>query len=340
MISTPGVNRAEAWSAPLTLDQFRTKLNAWGKQGIPFLFIIDFELKKPVAVPLESVDATQILFNINGFTNAAETTVSADEPVTLTPQPITLEQYRPRFDHVYDRLCYGDSFLTNLTIKTPITPSQSLQSLYYKSRARYKLWLNDQNLVFSPETFVRINDGKIYAHPMKGTIDATIPDAKSKILADVKELAEHVTIVDLIRNDLSQVATEVNVTRFRYVERLETTHKALLQVSSEIQGNLPTGYTGMLGDILLKLLPAGSVSGAPKAKTLEIIAHAEKEERGYYTGVFGYFDGQALDSGVMIRYIEKTENGYAYRSGGGITTQSVVTAEYNEAIDKVYVPVD
>jgi len=90
---------------------------------------------------------------------------------------------------------------------------------------------------------------------------------------------------------------------------------------------------------LLKLLPAGSVSGAPKPKTLEIIKEVETEERGYYAGVFGYYNGKELDSGVMIRFIEKKEDKYFYRSGGGITTQSVVELEYQEVIDKVYVPV-
>ncbi len=94
-----------------------------------------------------------------------------------------------------------------------------------------------------------------------------------------------------------------------------------------------------LGDILLKLLPAGSVSGAPKPRTLEIIKEVEEERRGYYTGVFGYFDGSVLDSGVMIRFIENTAGKFFYRSGGGITTQSVVESEYQEVIDKVYVPV-
>jgi para-aminobenzoate synthetase component 1 len=65
----------------------------------------------------------------------------------------------------------------------------------------------------------------------------------------------------------------------------------------------------------------------------------EGEKRGFYTGVFGYFDGQDLDSGVMIRFIERRGDKYFYRSGGGITTQSVVESEYQEAIDKVYVPV-
>jgi para-aminobenzoate synthetase component 1 len=81
------------------------------------------------------------------------------------------------------------------------------------------------------------------------------------------------------------------------------------------------------------------VSGAPKAKTLEIIREVEGEERGYYTGVFGCFNGAELDSGVMIRFIEKKAEKYYYRSGGGITTQSVVELEYQEVIDKVYVPV-
>ena len=175
---------------------------------------------------------------------------------------------------------------------------------------------------------------------MKGTIDADLPDAALKILNDQKELAEHVTIVDLIRNDLSQIASNVEVTRFRYLDRLRTNHKDLLQVSSEITGELPADYQNRLGEILVKLLPAGSVSGAPKSKTLAIIRQAEREKRGFYTGVFGYFNGSVLDSGVMIRFIEKDGDRFFYRSGGGITTQSVVSSEYQEAIDKVYVPVD
>jgi para-aminobenzoate synthetase component I len=105
-------------------------------------------------------------------------------------------------------------------------------------------------------------------------------------------------------------------------------------------GDLSSRYGSRLGDILIALLPAGSVSGAPKPKTLEIIRNAEQEDRGYYTGVFGYFDGVNLDSAVMIRYIERNEGHYYYRSGGGITTQSIMEMEYQEALDKIYVPVD
>ena len=98
-------------------------------------------------------------------------------------------------------------------------------------------------------------------------------------------------------------------------------------------------YHRQLGNLLVKLLPAGSVSGAPKPKTCAIIRHTEGEDRGFYTGVFGYFDGVNLDSGVMIRYIEQQHGTSFYRSGGGITTQSEAAKEYQELLDKIYVPV-
>ena len=87
------------------------------------------------------------------------------------------------------------------------------------------------------------------------------------------------------------------------------------------------------------MLPAGSICGAPKEKTVAIIQEVEQEERGYYTGIFGYFDGENLDSAVNIRYLEKKEGQLRYRSGGGITFLSDLESEYNELIEKIYVPV-
>jgi para-aminobenzoate synthetase component I len=174
---------------------------------------------------------------------------------------------------------------------------------------------------------------------MKGTIDASVPDAETKILNNPKETAEHHTIVDLIRNDLSLVATNVKVEQFRYINTIKTHDKTLLQVSSEITGRLQDGYLEHLGEILSKLLPAGSICGAPKKKTLEIISKYETYERGYYTGVFGIFDGNDLQSAVMIRFIEKSEGKFIFKSGGGITSLSDPLYEYQELIDKVYVPI-
>ena len=112
-----------------------------------------------------------------------------------------------------------------------------------------------------------------------------------------------------------------------------------MQVSSQITGDLKPGFETRLGDLLLSLLPAGSVTGAPKKRTVEILKEAEPEARGFYTGVFGIFDGKNLDSSVMIRFIEQTPEGMIFRSGGGLTFDSKAEEEYEEMKEKVYVPI-
>ena len=323
----------------MTHHDFEKTANRWGRERLPFLFILDFELEKPFALPLRSVDATGILYDVNGRTNAGPgprlTKIDFFQLKALDP-----DDYRRKFSIVYDHLQKGDSYLTNLTIRSEITQDVSLQDIYFRSHAKYKLLMPDSFLVYSPEIFVQTRDKMIFAYPMKGTIDAAIPGAREMILRDPKELAEHVTIVDLIRNDLSQVAVNVRVLRFRYVDKITTSHKKLLQVSSEIAGDLPDTFPDNIGTLLMTLLPAGSVTGAPKPRTAEIIRMAEGEKRGYYTGVFGIFDGENIDSGVMIRFIEKENGTLYYRSGGGITTRSNCETEYQEALDKIYVPVN
>lgn len=318
-------------------EEFVSLLNAWSRESLPFFFLIDFEMQKPVAIPLEQVDPDEILFDFNGISNARNQQ-ALPLPVTLTCQPPSLESYRCKFDKVMAALRYGDSFLANLTIKTEVSASCGLRDIFFGSRAKYRLWFRDQFVVFSPETFVQIRDNRIYAHPMKGTIDASIPQAREKIRSDPKETAEHVTITDLIRNDLSRVATNVRVNRFRYIDKIATQLRTLLQVSSEISGELTEEFQGRAGDVLMQLLPAGSISGAPKARTVTVLQDAEQEPRGYYTGVAGVFDGSGLDAAVLIRYIERHEGKLFYRSGGGITTQSQLESEYKETLDKIYVP--
>jgi para-aminobenzoate synthetase component 1 len=321
----------------MTLSQFVSTMNDLGQSKVPFLFIVDFEMRDPIILKLEDVALNEVLYFVNGVTNGKKK--DANRSKLLKAIAGQFSDYERKFNKVRKHLEYGDTFLTNLTISTEVILEESLREIFFQSDAKYKLLFRDQFLVFSPETFVKISEGKIFSYPMKGTIDASIPHAREKVLADKKELAEHVTIVDLIRNDLSQVASKVSVNRFRYVEEVRTRSRNLLQVSSEISGDLDENYGASMGDILVKLLPAGSVTGAPKTKTVQIIKEVEEIPRGFYTGVFGYFDGNNLDSGVMIRFIEKKGNKYFYRSGGGITTQSVVELEYQEAIDKVYVPV-
>jgi para-aminobenzoate synthetase component 1 len=237
--------------------------------------MIDFEMKRPLIRKIGEIDPDEILFDINGTSNQTNTKPAAMTPSLSNLRPVSLDRYRRSFNRVSHHLDYGDSYLTNLTFKTEVESSTSLRDIFFNTRAKYKVLYRNEFLVFSPEIFVQLRDGMIYSYPMKGTIDASIPGARDTILEDKKELAEHVTIVDLIRNDLSQVATNVMVTRFRYVDEIRTRNKNLLQVSSEIVGRLPEDYQTHLGDIVAKLLPAGSISGAPKEKTLEIIREAE-----------------------------------------------------------------
>ncbi len=316
---------------------FINSLNDWARSQVPFIFVIDFEEEMPLAFPVDEVDKGKILFDFNGFKNSHE---QLDLKPELEIFQAPFDAYSVAFKKVLTHLERGDSFLTNLTVRTKIESNVTLRDIYHCSRAKYKMSFDDRFVFFSPETFIKIIDGKIYAYPMKGTIDASVPDAANKILNNQKEKAEHVTIVDLIRNDLSQVASNVNVKRFRYIEEVKTRQNTLLQVSSEIEGTLLPYYRERLGELIAMLLPAGSISGAPKAKTVQIIRNAEGEKRGYYTGVAGYFDGDNLDTCVMIRFIERRDDGLYYRSGGGITTQSDARSEYQEMLSKIYVPIN
>lgn len=314
-------------------------ISSYAKQKTPFIFIIDYDSLRPVVIPVEDVSPDEILYNFNGFKNYTPGEISRCDGFILNKKPVTIERYTEAFNYIQKNQTDGNSYLTNLTFPTQIEMNHTLKDIFNISRARYKLWYRDQFVVFSPEIFITIKDRRISSYPMKGTIDASIPDSENIILNDDKESAEHLTIVDLIRNDLSRVAKNVTVEKYRFIDRIETAGKTLLQVSSEITGTLNSDYPENLGEIIKKLLPAGSITGAPKHKTVEIIKNAEKYDRGYYCGICGFFDGENLDSGVMIRFIEKLNGKYIFKSGGGITVYSELLSEYQEMIDKVNIPV-
>ena len=312
------------------------KINRLASQKIPFIFIIDFKTDKIIVKPIDEVNNDEILISINNKKNTPNKQKLSN--IKFERFPISLDAYTKSFAFVQNNLKQGNTYLTNLTCETPIKTNLNLKQIFHYSNAPYKLWYKNQFVVFSPETFVKIIDDKIYGFPMKGTIDSTIKDAKNKILNDRKEKAEHATIVDLIRNDLSRVATEVKVDKYRYIDTIKTNTSSLLQVSSQISGQLPENYNKNLGNIIFELLPAGSISGAPKKKTIDIIKNAENYNRDFYTGIFGKFDGKNLDSAVMIRFIENRKGSLFFKSGGGITVNSKLEDEYNEMIQKVYLP--
>lgn len=320
------------------------QLNQLAKENEPFLFVINYEGTEAYIRKLSEIDPAACLYDFEGVSNAG-TMASQPLPSSIlwdVEAPL-YEDYEKSFEVVERHIKAGDTHLVNLTSPVAVLCNLSLEEIFLHTQGKYKLMLKngDQGFVcFSPETFVRINEGRIYSYPMKGTIDATLPNAEQIIMADEKEAAEHVSVVELISEDLSRVSSDVRVDCYRYVDRLHTNKGDILQTSSEVSGLLPADYPGRLGEIIDAQLPAGSITGAPKAKTVEVIREAEHYDRGYYTGIMGIYDRGNLNTGVMIRFLEQNAHGMCYKAGGGVTSQSVCRKEYEEVIRKVYLPLE
>ena len=305
---------------------------------VPFFFMVDFLLEKVEVFQENEIEEESLIIDFQNFKNM-KTTEAENAEIELKILSESAEIYRKGFDFVQENLRQGNSYLTNYTVKTEIAINLTLKEIFYHSKAKYKVWYNDEFVFFSPETFVEIIDDQIYTHPMKGTIEASIENAVEILKNDVKEKAEHFTVVDLLRNDLSMVADEVQVDEFQRIDFIKTQQKDLYAMSSKISGKLKPEFQNKIGTVMKTLLPAGSILGAPKPKTLEIIAEAENYDRGFYTGVCGWFDGENLDSCVMIRFIEKENGKLFFKSGGGITHLSKFADEYKEMKNKIYVPI-
>ena len=388
------------------------KINQLASQDEPFLFVINYQGDKAFIRLLSDINPEECLFDFEGRGNLShvwketwkegtseeETSEKEISETTWQIEPPLYEDYERSFNIVKSNIMAGNSYLTNLTCRVPVSCNLSLEDIFHRAKGKYKLLLRrkrtqaedkdhlkeeaqnkaylkeentEENLTpfvcFSPETFVRIKGGRIYSYPMKGTQDASLPNAEKQLMEDRKEAAEHATIVDLIRNDLSRVAENVRVDKYRYIDVLHTNKGDILQTSSEISGRLPEDYPHHLGEILDAQLPAGSITGAPKDKTMQIIHEAEGYDRGFYTGIMGIYDHGELNSAVMIRFIEeetspvdfetdgeknfKAKEGKAsegkepkasrelyFKAGGGITSKSDCQREYEEVIQKIYLP--
>ena len=367
------------------------KINQLASQDEPFLFVINYQGDKAFIRLLSDINPEECLFDFEGRGNLShawketlkeetseketlkkETLKEEISETTWQIEPPLYEDYEQSFNIVKSNIMAGNSYLTNLTCRVLVSCNLSLEEIFHRAKGKYKLLLRrKRNLTpfvcFSPETFVRIKGGRIYSYPMKGTLDASLPNAEKLLMEDRKEAAEHATIVDLIRNDLSRVAENVRVDKYRYIDVLHTNKGDILQTSSEISGRLPEDYPHHLGEILDAQLPAGSITGAPKDKTMQIIQEAEGYDRGFYTGIMGIYNQGELNSAVMIRFIEeetspvdfeadgeknfnakegkasegkepKASRKLYFKAGGGITSKSDCRKEYEEVIQKIYLP--
>ena len=290
------------------------KINRLASQDEPFLFVINYQGDKAFIRQLSDINPEECLFDFEGRGNSSDEMKNNSEKIAKISwqiAPPLYEDYERSFDIVKNNIMAGNSYLTNLTCKVPVSCNLSLEDIFHRAKGKYKLLLRrkrnqtedkaqqkeeesqnkadkmeeefqnktypkEENIeeisnpfvCFSPETFVRIKNGRIYSCPMKGTLDASLPDAEKQLMEDRKEAAEHATIVDLIRNDLSRVAENVGVDKYRYIDVLHTNKGDILQTSSEISGRLPEDYRQHLGEILDAQLPAGSITCAPQGKTM------------------------------------------------------------------------
>lgn len=316
-------------------DKF-LKMDWLSGKGKAFFFMIDFLMENILIFESHEIENSGLLIDFPAFKNTKDQQITKDLDLKSFPQ--TKSEYEKGFLIVQENLKLGNSYLSNYTCETPIESNLNLEEIFHLAKEKYKVF-NGDFVFFSPETFIEIKDNEIFTYPMKGTIDAATENAVEALKNSVKEKAEHYTVVDLLRNDLSLVSDKVKVTDFQRIDLIKSKQKNLYAMSSEISGQIKTAFKGKVGSILKTLLPAGSVLGAPKKKTLEIVLEAETHKRGFYTGVCGYFDGKDLDSCVMIRFIEKKNDQLLFKSGGGITHLSILADEYQEMKNKIYVPV-
>jgi para-aminobenzoate synthetase component 1 len=307
------------------------KISQYASQKIPFLFFTDFKGSVAHVYKLDELNKKNIIYSIKDKHNLHKN-------IHIEKKPISYQNYKIKFDKLIKHIKDGDTYLANLTQATNIKCNLDLKKIYSIANADYKLYVKDKFVCFSPEPFIIIENNIIKTFPMKGTIDASVKNAQNILLNDEKERAEHIMVVDLLRNDLSMVASNVKVDKFRYIQKIKAGNKELLHVSSEISGKLEDNWQNHLGEIIKKLLPAGSISGTPKINTVKILENIEQYDRNYFSGIFGVFDGKKLETSVMIRFIEEKKNMLIYKSGGGITLDSNAKSEYKEMLDKIYIP--
>ncbi len=227
-----------------------------------------------------------------------------------------------------------------LARKTAVHPFNIYRQLRTVNPSPYMFYLDmgDFQIVgASPEMLVRVEDGVVTNHPIAGTRPrGATPEEDDRLarglLADEKELAEHIMLVDLGRNDVGRVAIPgtVNVESLMQIER----YSHVMHIVSHVSGKLREDRTPY--DAFRSVFPAGTVSGAPKVRAMEIIAELERERRGVYAGAVGYasFAG-SLDTCIAIRTMV-VKDGVAYlQAGGGIVYDSVPATEYEETVNKM-----
>jgi para-aminobenzoate synthetase / 4-amino-4-deoxychorismate lyase len=270
-----------------------------------------------------------------------------EETAGSVAQDLALEigrtEYCDRILEIKARIAAGETYQVNFTDRVsfspPASPADTFAALAKQQPVAYSAFLNVAGhhiLSLSPELFFHIEDGRIVTRPMKGTMSRGLDapedaQASLRLQHDEKNRSEHVMIVDLLRNDLGRICNtgSIQVDRLFSVEKYET----LLQMTSTVSGTLREGIG--YHEIFKSLFPSGSVTGAPKIKTMEIIRELEREPRGVYTGAIGFISpGGASVFNVAIRTLVMKDGKAQMGVGGGIVADSDPADEYRECLLK------
>jgi anthranilate synthase component 1 len=254
------------------------------------------------------------------------------------------EGYELMVERIREYIVAGDVIQTvpsqRLARRIAVHPFNIYRQLRIVNPSPYMFYLDmgDFQIVgASPELLVRVEDGVVINHPIAGTRPrGATPEEDARLaadlLADEKELAEHIMLVDLGRNDVGRVSTPGTVRVDKLMEIEKYSH--VMHIVSNVSGKLAKGKTQF--DAFRAVFPAGTVSGAPKVRAMEIIAELEPSKRGIYAGAVGYasFSG-SLDTCIAIRTL-LVKDGVAFlQAGGGIVYDSVPETEYIETVNKM-----
>jgi anthranilate synthase component 1 len=278
---------------------------------------------------------------------------SPPPPLVLRAEPpedppfestMTKGEYQAAVSKIREYILAGDAFQVVLSQRLGMTLDGSPFDLYRALRSLnpspylFFIELDGVRLVgASPEVLTRVEEGTITVRPIAGTRrrgrDAAEDDALAlDLLADQKELAEHRMLVDLGRNDVGRVARfgTVRVPELMAVER----YSHVMHLCSQVEGELKEGLGAM--DVLRACFPAGTVSGAPKIRAMEIIEELEPTRRGPYAGAVGYlgFGGPSMDTAIAIRTVLAVDDRAFVQAGAGIVADSDPAAEYEETLNK------
>jgi para-aminobenzoate synthetase/4-amino-4-deoxychorismate lyase len=273
------------------------------------------------------------------FARALSENTKAPLAITTEGLEISRQDYGARLGVIREYLEAGDTYQVNFTDRirgsAEAEPLEIYQTLLRQQPVPFAAYLNRPGgaiLSFSPEMFYRVSQGSITVRPMKGTWPRGVNlagdrEAALRLQSDEKNRSEHVMIVDLLRNDLGRLCEygTVKTDELFQVERYST----LLQMTSSISGVLRAGLKP--SQIFRTLFPSGSITGAPKRRTMEIIRSLERRPRGIYTGAIGYFGPQGdACFNVAIRTLILEGKKLTLGVGGGITADSVAEQEYDE----------